>query len=104
MMTKCLLGFIWIYQKAISPLLPARCRYYPTCSVYATQALKWHGVRGIPLAIKRILRCQPWGGFGVDFVPLPLYRLRFSFTNMRHHSVYCDVFSYRACLNIWLCI
>lgn len=64
---------IIFYQKFISPLLPARCRYYPTCSSYGKQALKWHGVwHGSWLLIKRISRCHPLGGHGVDFVPLPL--------------------------------
>lgn len=77
LLVKGLIFIIKVYQKAISPLLPARCRYYPTCSVYGMHALSWHGVRGVPLVVMRILRCQPWGGSGVDFVPLPLYRYRF---------------------------
>lgn len=59
-----------IYQKAISPLLPARCRYSPTCSEYAMQAIKKHGPwRGGKLTIKRIFNCHPWGGEGHDPVP-----------------------------------
>ena len=66
-------SFIIFYQKIISPILPARCRYYPTCSNYGKQAIAWHGVsRGSWLLLKRIGRCQPLGGHGVDFVPLPL--------------------------------
>ncbi|UYZ81178.1 membrane protein insertion efficiency factor YidD [Moraxella bovis] len=61
MLVKFLLLVIKFYQKAISPLVPARCRFYPTCSVYGIHTLKWHGVRGIPLVIRRIFRCQPWG-------------------------------------------
>ncbi|MDN5562105.1 MAG: membrane protein insertion efficiency factor YidD [Psychrobacter sp.] len=65
--------FIVFYQKLISPLLPARCRYYPTCSNYGKQALAWHGVRaGSWLLLKRISSCHPLGGHGIDFVPLPL--------------------------------
>ena len=65
--------FIIFYQKIISPVLPARCRYYPTCSNYGKQALAWHGTwRGIWLLLKRIGRCHPLGGHGIDFVPLPL--------------------------------
>ena len=65
--------FIVFYQKIISPIIPARCRYYPTCSNYGKQAIAWHGVsHGSWLLLKRIGRCQPLGGHGVDFVPLPL--------------------------------
>ncbi|OOX79023.1 membrane protein insertion efficiency factor YidD [Snodgrassella alvi] len=65
-----LLGLIRFYQYAISPLLPPRCRYNPTCSQYAILALQKYGVmKGSWLAIKRICRCHPWGGCGHD--PLP---------------------------------
>lgn len=58
------------YQMVLSPLLPAMCRYRPTCSQYALEALKIHGgLRGAWLAIKRIGRCHPWGGSGFDPVP-----------------------------------
>lgn len=61
---------IWIYQKAISPYTPPSCRFTPTCSEYAKQALKKHGpIKGLWLAIKRISRCHPWGGSGYDPVP-----------------------------------
>ena len=61
---------IRIYQYLISPLFPASCRYTPTCSHYAVEALKKHGLwRGGRLALKRILSCHPWGGSGVDAVP-----------------------------------
>ncbi len=59
-----------IYQKVISPLLPARCRYSPTCSEYAMQAIKKHGPwQGGKLTIKRVFNCHPWGGEGHDPVP-----------------------------------
>lgn len=65
--------FIWLvrfYQAAISPYTPSSCRYSPTCSSYALEALKKHGVfRGCWLAIKRIGSCHPWGGSGFDPVP-----------------------------------
>lgn len=62
--------FIRIYQKFISPLTPATCRYTPTCSHYALEALKKHGpFKGGWLAIKRIVSCSPWGGSGYDPVP-----------------------------------
>lgn len=57
--------FIRIYQWCISPLLGEVCRFHPSCSHYAAEALQKHGfVRGCWLALKRILRCQPWGGDG----------------------------------------
>ncbi len=59
-----------IYQWFISPMLGASCRYTPTCSEYSIQALKKHGpIKGLYLAIKRILSCNPWGGHGHDPVP-----------------------------------
>lgn len=61
---------IKIYQNLISPLTPASCRYQPTCSHYAKEALKVHGVfKGGWLAIKRIFSCHPLGGKGYDPVP-----------------------------------
>ena len=55
------------YQKFISPLLPHVCRFYPTCSQYAIEAFQEHGFFvGFFLTMKRILRCNPYGGFGVD--------------------------------------
>ena len=58
-----------LYQRAISPGIPARCRYHPTCSEYAVQAIRRYGVlRGVVLAAWRILRCNPWSHGGVDFV------------------------------------
>jgi len=61
---------IRFYQLCISPLLPASCRFVPTCSAYAVEAIMKHGVvRGSWLAIRRILRCHPWGGSGYDPVP-----------------------------------
>ena len=58
------------YQIAISPLFPASCRYYPTCSQYAVEALARHGaVKGSWLAAKRIARCHPWKPGGYDPVP-----------------------------------
>ncbi len=58
------------YKLAVSPFLPPACRYYPTCSVYAAEALKRHGfLRGGWLAAKRVARCHPWSPGGVDPVP-----------------------------------
>lgn len=65
-----LLLLIWIYQKVISPLKPGCCRYHPTCSEYGKAAIKKHGaIKGGILAFVRILRCNPFGGHGVDEVP-----------------------------------
>ena len=61
---------IRFYQLCISPLLGPSCRFTPTCSEYARQALIKHGpVKGLWLAFRRILRCNPWGGSGYDPVP-----------------------------------
>ncbi|MBQ8646336.1 MAG: membrane protein insertion efficiency factor YidD [Bacteroidales bacterium] len=58
------------YQICISPLKPATCRFTPTCSAYAIEALRKYGpIKGIWLAAKRIIRCHPWGGSGYDPVP-----------------------------------
>ncbi len=65
-----ILLLINFYQKAISPLTPASCRYFPTCSSYAREAIIVHGaLRGSLLAIWRILRCNPFGKGGYDPVP-----------------------------------
>ncbi len=61
---------IRFYQVCISPMFPAACRYTPTCSQYAIEAIREHGIiRGGWLALKRISRCHPWGGSGYDPVP-----------------------------------
>lgn len=63
-------GLIKIYQHVISPLLPATCRFHPTCSQYSLEALRKHGLfKGSKLAVKRISKCHPWGGSGYDPVP-----------------------------------
>jgi putative membrane protein insertion efficiency factor len=61
---------IRFYRRLVSPLLPDACRYWPTCSEYAEEACLRHGsLKGLALALGRILRCHPWGGHGVDPVP-----------------------------------
>lgn len=61
---------IRFYQIAISPLLGPSCRFTPTCSEYARQAIVKHGpFKGLWLAVRRLLRCHPWGGSGYDPVP-----------------------------------
>lgn len=67
-----LILFVRGYQVALSPLLPAACRYHPTCSNYAIEALEKHGaLRGTWLAVKRIARCHPFRPGGFDPVPEP---------------------------------
>lgn len=68
--TTLLLLPVYFYKYCISPMTSASCRYTPTCSEYAVQALKKYGpIKGLYLAVKRILRCHPWGGSGYDPVP-----------------------------------
>ncbi|KAA3662217.1 MAG: membrane protein insertion efficiency factor YidD [Calditrichaeota bacterium] len=67
-----LIFIVRVYQYGISPLLPPRCRYTPTCSEYTIEVIRLHGpIRGGWLGIKRISRCHPWGSSGYDPVPLP---------------------------------
>lgn len=64
------LALIKFYQKCISPLFPAKCKYYPTCSHYAMGAFRKFGFfRGMYLSVWRILRCNPWSLGGIDYVP-----------------------------------
>ena len=61
---------IVFYQRVISPFTPPSCRFTPTCSEYARQAIAKHGpFKGLWLALKRLSRCHPWGGSGYDPVP-----------------------------------
>jgi hypothetical protein len=61
---------IRFYQKFISPAIPARCKFYPSCSVYAVEAIRVHGAgRGLLLAGWRLLRCNPFSDGGLDPVP-----------------------------------
>src|SRR5665647_1585160 len=73
--TAPLLAVIFVYRRAISPFLAPRCRYHPTCSAYAAQALRERGlIAGTWLAIFRIVRCNPWSLGGVDHVPASGWR------------------------------
>ncbi|WP_289157740.1 membrane protein insertion efficiency factor YidD [uncultured Muribaculum sp.] len=68
--SKLLVLLVRFYQGAISPHFPPACRYTPTCSQYAVEALTRHGaLKGGWLALRRIMRCHPWGGSGYDPVP-----------------------------------
>lgn len=70
MVSKVLLGVIRQYQRFLSPVLPNACRYTPTCSVYAQEAIARYGaLKGSWLAARRLLRCNPFGGHGYDPVP-----------------------------------
>lgn len=65
-----MIGLIKIYRYAISPLIPSRCRFYPSCSAYGLEALKCHGfLTGSKLTLLRLLRCHPWHPGGFDPVP-----------------------------------
>ena len=65
-----LILLVKFYRVCISPLKPASCRFTPTCSQYAIEALRvWGPVKGLWLTLRRILRCNPWGGSGYDPVP-----------------------------------
>jgi len=67
---RALVALVSSYRRFISPLLGARCRFHPTCSAYAQEAITQHGVgRGASLALRRIARCHPWNAGGIDPVP-----------------------------------
>ena len=69
-MKRLLLLAIRLYQLCLSPFVGGQCRFYPSCSVYAAEAVDAHGaLRGGWLALRRLLRCHPWHPGGVDLVP-----------------------------------
>ncbi|MBI4661375.1 MAG: membrane protein insertion efficiency factor YidD [Verrucomicrobia bacterium] len=81
MIQTILIGGVWFYRRLLSPAKTVffgplgHCRYSPTCSAYAEEALRTHGaIVGLGLALKRICRCHPWGGCGHDPVPLSVNR------------------------------
>jgi uncharacterized protein len=68
--TRLLIGLIGAYKRLLSPILPPACRFVPTCSEYAAAAIEKHGpLRGVFLAVRRIVRCAPWHPGGFDPVP-----------------------------------
>ncbi len=70
MASRLLIGVITQYQRFVSPVLPKACRFTPTCSVYAQEAItKYGALKGAWLATRRLLRCNPFGGHGYDPVP-----------------------------------
>lgn len=67
-MKKAAIAAVRWYQRTISPMFPRRCKYHPTCSEYAVEAIEMYGVsRGFVLASWRLLRCNPWSRGGVDY-------------------------------------
>lgn len=70
MLGRILIGAVRLYQVAVSPWTPPACRFTPTCSTYAIEALQRHGAgRGVWLTVRRLAQCHPWGGYGYDPVP-----------------------------------
>lgn len=70
LVVKALRGLIWLYRHSLSALIGRQCRFVPTCSAYADEALALYGpVKGTELAVRRFCRCHPWGGHGYDPVP-----------------------------------
>lgn len=83
LLTLLLRGLIRCYQLFISPVVGPSCRYLPTCSDYAAEAIERHGaLAGTWLALRRLARCHPWGGSGYD--PVPDRRWREPSTGCRH--------------------
>lgn len=70
MIRRAAVATIRAYKRLVSPILPPACRFQPTCSEYAVEAIEKHGVlRGVSLSLRRIVRCAPWHPGGVDPVP-----------------------------------
>lgn len=89
---RMLSGLVLFYRKVISPLKPACCRFTPTCSAYALEALRVHGaLYGSWLTFKRVLRCQPFGGSGYD--PVPPKRENAVFQIKRRRTLYAISFT-----------
>ena len=67
-MRKIIVGTIHFYQKWISSSFAPRCKYYPSCSSYAATAIENYGIKGVAMAVWRLVRCNPWSHGGVDYV------------------------------------
>ena len=94
---RLLTGLVLFYRKVISPLKPACCRFTPTCSAYALEALRVHGaVYGSWLTLKRLLRCHPFGGSGYD--PVPPKKEGGAFKIKRRRTLYAVNFTFFAVL------
>jgi putative membrane protein insertion efficiency factor len=75
---------IRLYQRIVSPLIGPRCRFHPSCSEYAVQAIVRHGpLRGLYLAVRRVLRCHPWNPGGIDDVPVAFAWRRTTSSDLR---------------------
>jgi hypothetical protein len=86
-MARCLAALVRGYRLVVRPIIPASCRFTPSCSQYALESLSRHGAgRGSWLTLRRLLRCQPWGGFGYDPVPGDPVARRMT-TIHRHESI-----------------
>lgn len=91
---------VWVYQRWVSPLLLPRCRYYPTCSCYVRTAFLSHSFgKACVLSFRRLVRCHPLGGFGVDFVPVPLYRYVYVPARLTWQPPFLQKISYKEALN-----
>lgn len=75
------------YQKFISPGLAPRCKYYPSCSSYAITAISSYGIRGVGMALWRLLRCNPWSAGGVDYVT-PINTQEAAFNRATHRATH----------------
>jgi uncharacterized protein len=87
-MQTVLIALLRFYKLAVSPLLGSRCRFYPSCSDYAREAIQYHGAaRGTYLAAKRICRCHPFSAGGIDLVPPPQPNSRAARTKAPSHRI-----------------
>jgi uncharacterized protein len=76
LLRRVIIFFVHVYRIALSPLLGPSCRYLPTCSQYTLDAYRHHsGLYATGLVMHRLCRCHPWGGYGLDPVPLPEERV-----------------------------
>ena len=100
---KILTGLVLFYRKIVSPLKPSCCRFTPTCSAYALEALRVHGaIYGSWLTLKRLLRCQPFGGSGYDPVPPKRDGIFFQIKRRRTWYAFCfSVFAAFFCFGIF---